>query len=238
MRVPLLFALLVLYAPCSSATLVDFTLSGTDSGMIGGTAFSDVAFTIGGQFDTMNLRVVAIDVAAGPDDFTFVSIGGVGVFQFARPVTFLDDFIASVVRLQFTGTSSDAFVLAISDRPVDWEFDKPFGPATMRGEIFNWTSAAIETSGGVLVLNDNTQPITLQASGLADSPEPSSTFLVGFAILGVILLRFTAAQSGIGRISQLRNDACRAAQIELNWAAHEDSRCIPFPRRFRVRAGR
>jgi hypothetical protein len=203
MRAPLPFALLMLFAPCSSAAIIDFTFSATDSGTIGGTAFSNAAFTIGGQFNTANLRPLIIDVAIAVDDFTFVSISGVGLFQFITPITFLDQFIESALALQYrTATSGETLLSAISPVSVfaSWDLGRPLGPVTGRGNIFNWSSVPIETTGGALVLNDAGPPITFQAV-LADSPEPSSTFLVGFAILGAILLRFAVARSGIGRTS-------------------------------------
>lgn len=82
MRAALLFALLVLFASAASATIVDFTLTEIDSGTIGGTPFSNAAFTIGGQFNTLNSRPFVLDVSITPDDFTFISISGVGLFEF------------------------------------------------------------------------------------------------------------------------------------------------------------
>jgi hypothetical protein len=199
MRAVLLFALLLLFAPRSSATIIDFTFSGTDSGTIGRTAFSDAAFAIGGEFNTANLRPLILDVAIALDDFTFISISGVGVFEFITPITFLDQFIESALALQYrsTATSGETLLSAISPVSVfaSWGVNSPLGPVTVRGNIFNWSNVPIETTGGVLVLNDEGPPITFQAV-LADAPEPSSRFLVGFGIIGAVLLRIAVARSG------------------------------------------
>ena len=200
MRAPLLFALLMLFAPCSSATIIDFTFSGTDSGTIGGTAFANAAFAIGGEFNTANTRPLILDVGITLDDFTFISISGVGVFQFITPITFLDQFIESALALQYrTATSGETLLSAISPVSVfaSWDLNSPLGPVTVRGNVFNWSQVPIETSGGVLVLNDAAPPITFQAV-LAATPEPSSRFLVGFGIMGAILLRIAPARSDQG----------------------------------------
>jgi hypothetical protein len=191
MRAALLFALLLLFAAVSSAAIVDFTLTETDSGTIGGTPFSNAAFTIGGQFNTLNSRPFVLDVSITPDDFTFISISGVGLFEFTTPVAFVDDFIAAFVQLRFTDTVTP-LITAIGPVSVFgiWDMKSPFGPVTVTGNLLNWSHVPVETSGGVLVLNDESQPITFQAV-LANAPEPSSGVLVAFGMVSSFLLRRT-----------------------------------------------
>lgn len=105
------------------------------------------------------------------------------------PVAFVDDFIAAFVQLRFTETVTP---LLTAIGPVSvfgiWDMRSPLEPVTVTGNLLNWSHVPVETSGGVLVLNDESQPITFQAV-LANAPEPSSTVLTGFGMVGAFLLR-------------------------------------------------
>jgi hypothetical protein len=194
MRALSLFVLLVLFAPRSSAAALDFTLSAVDSGSIGGTAFSNSAFTIAGEFDPLNFKGFVLGFAMAPDNFTFISISGVGTFEFTTPISFtFSPYLVDLIQLDFVvqpfpGPIRDVLLQATGHGALaDFDIRSPFGPVTVGGVILNWSRLPIETTGGVLVLDDVNTPITFQASVLADAPEPSPRFLIGFGLLGVVL---------------------------------------------------
>jgi hypothetical protein len=195
MRALLLCSLLILLAPRSTAAILDFTFSDIDSGTIGGVVFSDAAFTISGELNTINTRPLIHNVGITPDDFTFISISGVGVFEFTTPISFVWAPIESILQLRSTGTNGAVLIEADSQAAFQsWDMGSPLGPVTVTGDVSSFSSAPIETTGGILVLNDEARPITFQASVRADVPEPSSAFLVVFSIVSAVLLRLLLAR--------------------------------------------
>ncbi len=177
-----------------SASTITLTYSGTASGSLGQTSFSDAAFTVTGVGDTANFFVnpansTVLDLAL---DSASIDIEGQGIFSFTGV---MGAFVAHNAQLagfaHADGGGSDLIHSAVDASLASWDLASSIGPITGSGDILQWGIAPASTSGGTLVLFNATTPITFQATVSNATPEPGSVLLLisGAVVLGVLRFR-------------------------------------------------
>jgi len=175
----------LLLAPSSFAAVLLLTHTGTGSGQIGATSFTNATFTISDTVDTANRQVIPSGGGFFIDDSSAsIAITGVGTYPFSSPTrTFVNNSVTSVgfSRAGFGG--SDLF-----DGPGDpafstWDLLTGIGPITGTGTLMQWGSSngTINTSGGVLTFSNGGSATTFTAVAV---PEPAACA----AIAGLIVL--------------------------------------------------
>jgi len=159
----MLTSLLLFIAPLvAGATPITYIYTGTGSGSIGATNFSDVAFTITAQADTSAIA----SCGGGCQDINHISTrisfsGGLGVFTITSPLRTFKTTIPGLSRQNPPG--GDLYNLYDGDFVV-WNLISDWGPVNTIGSIGQWASPQIDTTGGVLVFaNNSVTPGTFQA---------------------------------------------------------------------------
>ena len=182
--VGLTLTLLVLYAPSSFADPVTFTHQGTGSGSIAGTPFSTTSFTITAVGDTLNRM-------SFPGGFFInhtsasISIAGVGTFTFTTPTRTFVNNTSQIVGFSRAGaTGLDLFNGPTNPAFSTYNMLTSIGPVAGTGELLQWTTMPVLTSGGQLVFNNGTTPATFTAvvGGATAIPEPASLTLLGLGL--------------------------------------------------------
>jgi hypothetical protein len=177
-----------------SASTITFTYSGTASGALGQTSFSDAAFTITGVGDTGNVFVNPSNstVLGLHLDSASIDIAGQGIFSIT---SVMGAFVAHGAQVagfaHGDGGGSDLIHSAVDTSFGSWDLASSIGPITGSGSILQWSLAAVNTTGGALLFSDATTPITFQATVGNATPEPGSILLLvsGAAVLGVLRFR-------------------------------------------------
>lgn len=183
----LLSALLLLHSACYAAP-IKFTYSGTSSGVIGGSSFSDTPFVISAFGDTLNRFDYSTQVTLIPHGTAKIELDGIGQFTISTPTySFVSEQsvggrLAGIGRVY---SGSDLIWTGAHPELNHWDMGTSIGPLTGLGTLLLWNSAAepMLTSGGQLELVSHPTSITFQADV---APEPSTIALVaiGCAAIG------------------------------------------------------
>ena len=172
------------------AAPVTFIYTGTGTGTIGGTPFTNAAFTITGQADTDDLASCGGSCQDINHLSTSIALSGVGTYIISSPLrTFLNNSpglsrqdppggdLYSLYQGDFTGL----------DLVSDW------GPENTTGGLLQWSLNPVNTSGGVLVFQDQSQiPGTFQVI-LGQAPAAIPTLNEW----GMVLLLFVMAGTAL-----------------------------------------
>jgi hypothetical protein len=192
---------LVLFAPFdSSASIIQLVITGTGSGTVDGTPFTDEPFAITNVCDTLN-RVQFFDSRPSNTGYFIVNttatidIHDVGTFQFK-------DFTRTFVS---NTTSTVGFTILpalrdLCDGPSNglfstWDMLDPIGPIDGVATIGQWTDQWFPvsmTDGRVITFNDGSSPATFQASIV---PEPASWTILALGLLAVFIARSRSSPS-------------------------------------------
>jgi hypothetical protein len=175
------------------AAPITYIYTGTGSGTIGGTPFTNAPFTVTGQSDT--------DYLAGSVGIfqeinhlsTSIVISGVGIYDISSPLrTFLSGGAPGLSRQNPPG--GDLYNLQGN---FSWDLGSSWGPVNSTGSLTQWTSPAVNTNGGVLVFQDGSQiPGTFQAI-LGQSPTSIPT-MTGWGMIIFMVL------AGLGAVYFVR----------------------------------
>lgn len=151
------------WAAVAAATPITYIYTGTGSGSLGGTPFTDAAFTITGQADTADLASCGGACREINHIATSVTIAGVGTFTITSPLrTFLNN-TPGLSRQNPPG--GDLYSLYVGDF-AGWDLVSDWGPLNTTGSLLQWAPPQpdVNTNGGVLVFTNNgTVPGTFQA---------------------------------------------------------------------------
>ena len=142
------------------ASPITYIYTGTGSGTIGGTPFTNAAFTITGQAETNDLASCGGSCQQINHLSTSVDISGVGTYTITSPLrTFLNG-TPGLSRHEPPG--GDLYNL--QGNFSGWDLVSNWGPVNTTGFLMQWTSPQVNTSGGVLLFQDESQiPGTFQA---------------------------------------------------------------------------
>ncbi len=161
-------ALLVAIAFNSRADLITLTHSGTGSGRIGATFFTNAGFTITEFADTTNRAPFSGGFSI--EDFSAsISISGVGNFHFTTATeTFVNNNLSVVGFSRASGP--DLFNGPTNSLFASWNLLSSLGPVTGPSSLLQWSLSPVNTDGGVLSFSSATMTGTFQATVV---PEPA-----------------------------------------------------------------
>jgi len=152
-----------------------FTYTGTGSGEIGTTPFTNQSFTITAVGDTANCFSWTSGSNVGyetPYDSASISIGSLGTYAFITPT---DTFVNNFTEIcGFQGPSSPYSDLYYSPSAAAWQswnMLSSIGPVTGTGQLLQWNWQTVTTSGGRLEFNSAFCPGSFQATVV---PAPST----------------------------------------------------------------
>jgi hypothetical protein len=182
-----LVALAASFPQSAQAAPITYTLTGTGTGSLGGTAFSNAAMTFTLVGDTSGLAFpFGPGVPSVPVTATGL-VGGFSAFTFTSAISFFNNQNVSVAGFGLTG-SSDIF--DVSDPSLAaWDAISSFGPLGIVSVPGN-LGQAFGTTAGNFILNGVGTQGTLQAvvAGGA-APEPATIALIALGGLGCVVAR-------------------------------------------------
>ncbi|HWZ31166.1 MAG TPA: PEP-CTERM sorting domain-containing protein [Bryobacteraceae bacterium] len=184
-RVLQLAGMVVLIASCSQAGILSITHTGVGSGTIGTTTFTNASFTITDLADTAARQ--SFTGGFFIDDLSAsIAITGVGTFMFTTGTrTFVNQSNDTVGFSRAGNLGADLFNGPTNAAFATWDMLSGIGPISGVGSLLQWSSSAVNTSGGVLVFANGSSDTRFQAT-LSGVPEPSSIALVGIGAIGLL----------------------------------------------------
>ena len=188
MRFRIIASILALsLAGIAAATPIKFTYTGTGSGALAGSAFSDAAFTITSFGDTDDRQSFSGGFSLDHISAT-IDISGVGTFAFITATrTFVNNSIG-VLGFSRAGVSLNDLYNGPSGG-IDWDMLSDLGPVSGTFSLLQWAlSPVIDTSGGVLAFTDSSGPGTFTATLTRDVPEPTTLWLMLAGMCGIALM--------------------------------------------------
>jgi hypothetical protein len=185
-----------LVAAQAPAGTITVTQTGTASGTIGATQFTNADFTITLVGDTNNRTVLNQGQMSGyqiPDDSASISIQDVGVFQILSPTNMFNNTEFGAAGLTLTNVE-DLYDEASSSVFSSWNMLTSFGPISDTAYLLQqydpWSQ--VQTTGGEIQFTMSETPSVYEAS-VTPVPEPDTPALLCAAFLGLggLLLLWT-----------------------------------------------
>jgi hypothetical protein len=153
----------MLSAAAAAAAPITYISTGTGSGSIGGTPFTDAAFTITGQADTDDLASCGGSCREINHLSTSITIAGVGTFTITSP---LRTFLNNTPGLSRQNPPGGDLYSLYNGNFAGWDLVSDWGPINTTGSLLQWGGSLpdVNTSGGVLEFaDDGAVPGTFQA---------------------------------------------------------------------------
>ena len=181
MATPVVMGLAVVVATSfpgnAPAAPVTFTYTGTGSGEIGATPFTNQSFTITAVGDTANCYSWGSGSSSGyttPHESASISIGSLGTYTF---ISATDTFVnngTEVCGFQWAPSPyTDFYYSPATSAWQSWNMLSSIGPVTGTAQLLQWNLQAVMTSGGILEFNSAYCPGSFQATV---APQPSVTW--------------------------------------------------------------
>lgn len=172
--------------PAVRAAPIHFIYEGTASGTFDGVSFTNAIFSIDAYGDTDN----RYNLFGIPDLYTIdhtsatLTIDGMGPYEIFSPTsTFANGGTVGLINMS---PGADLIYAPPGGPLTGWDMLSSVGPVVGSGEYLQWDFAPLDTSGGLLQLQDGEALVTFQAivaGGVV--PEPGTLALSGIA-LGVV----------------------------------------------------
>jgi hypothetical protein len=183
-------ALLGIVAAPSFAVPIEFThkaaANGSGTVTLNDVPFGGVGFTITATGDTDDR--VSFGSGFFIDHLTAsIFIPSVGTFDFLTPTrTFVNNAVGEAGFSRAGASGADLFDGPANDVFKTWDMLTAIGPINGDGELLQWSSEVfpINTSGGVLVFDDDTRNAQFRATveRVVVVPEPGMLSLLGLAL--------------------------------------------------------
>lgn len=174
------------WAAAAAAAPITYIYTGTGSGSIGGTPFTDAAFTITGQADTDDLASCGGSCREIDHLSTSVTVAGVGTFTITSP---LRTFLNNTPGLSRQNPPGGDLYNLYNGNFVGWDLVSDWGPINTTGSLLQWGGAQpdVNTTGGVLEFTDDgAVPGTFQA--VLGQEAAAIPALSGFGVLVLSML--------------------------------------------------
>ncbi|MCE2946520.1 MAG: PEP-CTERM sorting domain-containing protein [bacterium] len=179
----------LLLSASASAAQIDYIQTGFGTGTLDGGAFglqAPVSFTIRATGDTANIQSCGGGCLFNDNLSASIEIGSLGTFQFLTGTRFF-----SVGNI--TGFSRDGIGgldLYNTNVGSTWDMATSFGPFPASGQILQWSTFPVLTTGGTLVLGESSSSGIFQATvdGTTVVPVPGSLLLLGSSLAGLLAI--------------------------------------------------
>ena len=176
------------------ASPITFIFTGSGSGTLAGNAFgaaTPVSFTITGIADTANVVSCGAGCLFVDHASASINITGVGSLTFLTGTrTFFNDG-SDTVGFSRSGTGgADLYDSGAIAALNGYGLTTAVGPLASNFSTIQWALSPVNTSGGVLVLNNRTAAGTFQAI-TTQVPEPGTLALTATVLLGLATVRRT-----------------------------------------------
>lgn len=171
------------FATGASATPIEFTYTGTGSGAIGASTFSNASFVITEKSDTSNIQS-CYGCSYIDANSTSISIEGIGSFLFTTATRTFN----SSGNVGFSRAGAGGWDLYNVFSVGSWDMMSSIGPVSGIASLIQWDLSPVYTTAGVLSFNSNSTAGTFQAS-ISPVPEPATYAML---IAGLGFLGYTA----------------------------------------------
>ena len=169
------------------AAPVTFIHEGSGRGTIDGVTFSAL-FTITAMADTNNIEVAG-GVSSLDHDSASIDIDGVGVFEFITATrTFVNSPLGLVGFSRGSLSGSDLFNGPDGAAFSTYDLTLSIGPIPGAGQLLQWTSSSVITSGGVLIFDDFVTDAQFTAT-VGEVPLPGAAVFFAPALAGFVAWR-------------------------------------------------
>lgn len=186
------FLFLLFFSICTvnaNAAPITYIHTGSGSGTLNGVAFGASAplnFTITAVGDTNNVSSCGGYCLYNDNISASIYIETLGSFDFTTATRF---FMNSIVG--FSRAGSNGADLFNGPTLVSWDMTSSIGPVSGTASLLQWGNSNIDTTGGVLFFNDQSNIASTFSATVAAVPEPSSYALL---LAGIGLVGFAASR--------------------------------------------
>lgn len=172
------------------AAPITYVHTGSGSGTLNGVAFgalAPVSFTINATADTDNLISCGAPCLSNDNLTASITIDSLGTFDFITATR----FFANGGIVGFSRAGTNGWDLFNGPAVASWDMTSSLGPVSGSAQLIQWSLVPVNTTGGVLVFDNNLQVASTFTATVGSNPvpEPTPLALLGAAVLALSLRR-------------------------------------------------